>query len=163
VPRLRDVVRRMDADLPLAEVATIDDLVDRSLTRPRSLSILVAAVATVALLLSLIGIYGVMAYYVQQHAKDIGIRLALGGSRGDLFRLVVGQGMTVVAGGVAIGLLAALAATRAMSSLLFGVGAADAPTFAAAAALMMVVAFAACALPAHRAVGVQPASVLRDE
>jgi putative ABC transport system permease protein len=163
VPRLRDVVRRMDGDLPLSEVATIDDLVDRSLTRPRSLSILVAAVATVALLLSLIGIYGVMAYYVQQHAKDIGIRLALGGSRGDLFRLVVGQGMTVVAGGVAIGLLAALAATRAMSSLLFGVGAADVPTFAAVAALLTVVAFAACALPAHRAVGVQPASVLRDE
>jgi hypothetical protein len=72
-------------------------------------------------------------------------------------------GMTVVAGGVALGLLVALAATRAMSSLLFGVGAADVSTFAAVAALMTVVAFAACALPAHRAVGVQPASVLRDE
>jgi putative ABC transport system permease protein len=163
VPRLRDVVRRMDGDLPLSEIATIDDLVDRSLTRPRSLSILVAAVATVALLLALIGVYGVMAYYVQQHAKDIGIRLALGGSRSDLFWRVVGQGMTVVAAGVALGLLAALAATRAMSSLLFGVSAADVPTFAAVAALMTIVAFAACALPAHRAVGVQPACVLRDE
>jgi putative ABC transport system permease protein len=87
-----------------------------------------------------------MAYYVQQHAKDIGIRLALGGSRSDRFRRVVRQGMT-----------------RAMSSLLFGVGAADVPTFDAAAALMTIVAFAACALPAQRAVGVQPASVLRDE
>jgi len=163
VPQLRDAVRRLDADLPLSEVATMDDLVDQSLTRPRSLSVLVVAVAAVALLLSLIGIYGVMAYYVQQHAKDIGIRLALGGSRGDLFRLVVGQGMTVVAGGVALGLLAALLLTRAMSSLLFGVGAADLSTFAAAAALMTVVAFAACALPAHRAVGVEPAAVLRDE
>ena len=158
VPQLRDVVRRLDADLPLSEAATIDDLVDQSLTRPRSLSVLVVAVATVALMLSLIGIYGVMAYYVQQHAKDIGIRLALGGSRGNLFRLVVGQGMTVVAGGVALGLLAALAATRAMSSLLFGVDAADVSTFAAVAVLMTIVALAACALPAHRAVA-RPAGV----
>ena len=163
VPAVRTAVRGLDAGLPFSNVATIDELVNRPLARPQSLSVLVATLAAVALLLSVIGVYGVMAYYVQQHAKDIGIRLALGGSRGDLFRLIVGQGMTVVAGGVALGLLAALAATRAMSSLLFGVGTADVPTFAAVAALMTVVAFAACALPARRAVGVQPAIVLRDE
>ena len=163
LPAVRTAVRGLDAGLPFSNVATIDELVDRSLARPRSLSVLVATLASVALLLSVIGVYVVMAHYVQQHAKDIGIRLALGGSRGDLFRLIVGQGMTVVTGGVALGLLAALAATRAMSSLLFGVGAADVRTFAAVAVLMTVVAFAACALPARRAVGVHPATVLRDE
>jgi putative ABC transport system permease protein len=104
-----------------------------------------------------------MAYYVQQHKKDIGIRLALGGSRGDLFRLVVGQGMAVVVGGVGLGLVAALVAARAMSSLLFGVGAADPLTFAAIAGLLLLVALAACALQARRAIRVQPAMVLRDD
>jgi putative ABC transport system permease protein len=163
VPAVRETVRGLDASLPLSSVATIDELVERSLARPRSLSMLVGVLAAVALVLSIVGIYGVMAYYVQQHRKDIGIRLALGGSRGDLFRLVVGQGMAVVAGGVAIGLVAAAAATRAMTSLLFGVGAADAATFAAVAWLLMAVALAACALPARRAIGMEPAMVLRDE
>ncbi|PYR57726.1 MAG: hypothetical protein DMF91_18750 [Acidobacteria bacterium] len=163
LPALRETVRGLDAGLPLSNLATIDELVARSLARPRSLSMLVGALAAVALVLSIVGIYGVMAYYVQQHKKDIGIRLALGGSRSDLFRLVVGQGMAVVAGGVAIGLVAALAVTRAMSSLLFRVGAADAATFAAVAGLLMAVALAACALPARRAIGMQPAMVLRDD
>ena len=89
------------------------------------------AFAVVALVLSIVGIYGVMTYYVQQHSKDISIRLALGGSHGDVLGLILGQGMKVVAGGVAIGVVAALMLTRLMSSLLFGVGAADAPTYAA--------------------------------
>jgi putative ABC transport system permease protein len=163
LPALRETVRGLDAGLPLSNVATIDELVSRSLARPRSLSMLVGALAAVALVLSIVGIYGVMAYYVQQHKKDIGIRLALGGSRGDLFRLVVGRGMAVVAGGVGLGLVAALAVTRAMSSLLFGVGAADATTFAAVAGLLLLVALAACALPARRAISLQPAMVLRDD
>jgi putative ABC transport system permease protein len=163
VSPLRDVVRHLDAAVPLSEVATMDNLVDDALTRPRSLSMLVGALAAVALTLSIIAIYGVMAYYVQQHARDIGIRLALGGSRADLFRLVVGQGMMVVGGGVAVGLLVSLAATRAMSSLLFGVSASDPVTFAAVGGVLAVVAFAACALPAGRAIRVQPASVLRDD
>jgi putative ABC transport system permease protein len=163
VSQLRDVVRRLDADVPLSNVATIDELVDTALARPRSLSMLVAALAAVALALSVIGIYGVMTYYVQQHAKDIAIRLALGGSRGDLFRLVVGQGMTVVLGGVVIGLFVSFAVTRAMASLLFGVSAADPRTFVAVSGVLAVVALAACALPAARAIRVEAASVLRDE
>jgi putative ABC transport system permease protein len=163
VPALGDAVRRMDAAVPLSDVATIDDLLDRSLARPRSLSMLVGALAAIALALSIVGIYGVMAYYVQQHAKDIGIRLALGGSRGDVFRLVVGQGMSVAAGGVAVGVLVSFAVTRSLSSLLFGVGAADPPTFAAVAGVLALVALAGCALPARRAIAVQPASALRDE
>jgi putative ABC transport system permease protein len=163
LPVLRETVRDLDPGLPLSNVATIDELVVRSLARPRALSMLVGALAAVALVLSIVGVYGVMAYYVQQHKKDIGIRLALGGSRGDLFRLVVGQGMAVVGSGVGLGLVAALAAARAMSSLLFGVGAADPLTFAAVAGLLLLVALAACALPARRAITMPPAIVLRDD
>jgi len=104
-----------------------------------------------------------MAYHVQQHSKDIGIRLALGGNRGDVFRRVVGQGMMVVVSGVLAGLFAALAVTRAMSSLLFGVGPADLATFASVATLVTVVALAACALPARRAIDIEPALVLRHD
>jgi len=117
----------------------------------------------VAFLLSLVGIYGVMAYYVQQQTKDIGIRLALGGRPSQVLALIVGEGMKVVAGGVVAGLVVALGATRMMASLLFGVGAADAITFAAVATVMLGVALAACFVPAKRAIGVQPAVVLRND
>jgi putative ABC transport system permease protein len=163
MPGIRQVVRALDPRLPLSSVATMEEMVARSMDRPRSLSLLVAALATVALLLSVVGIYGVMAHYVQQHAKDIGIRLALGGSPGDVFRLIVGQGMRVVAGGVLAGLLAAFALARLMAGLLFGVGAADPPTYLAVATTLLAVALLACSLPARRATGVEPAVVLHTE
>jgi predicted permease len=163
LPAVRQVVRELDSSLPFSNGSTIDELVARSLQRPRSLSWLVGGFAIVALTLSIVGIYGVMAYYVQHHLKDIGIRLALGGTSADVLRLVVGQGMTVVASGVAIGLLIALGLTRLMSSLLFGVGAADASTFVAVSGLMFAAALVACFVPARRAIGVQPAVVLRNE
>ena len=103
LPAVRQVVRELDPTLPFSDTATMEEMVARSLERPRSLSMLVAGFAIVALVLSTIGIYGVMAYYVQQHTKDISIRLALGGSPGDVLRLVVGQGMQVVATGVVVG------------------------------------------------------------
>ena len=114
-------------------------------------------------MLSIVGIYGVMAYYVQQHSKDISIRMALGGSSVDVLRLIVGQGMKVVASGVGFGLLAALVLTRLLSSVLFGVGAADPFTFGAVAILLLAVAWLACLVPAKRASGLQPAMVLRNE
>jgi putative ABC transport system permease protein len=162
-PAIQQAVRELDPSLPLAGFATLDDLVDQSLQRPRSVSLLVGSFAAVALVLSLVGIYGVMAYYVQQQTKDIGIRLALGGRPGHVLRMIVGEGMKVVAGGVLAGLVVALGAARLMSSLLFGVGAADAATFAAVALVMLGVALAACVVPAKRAIGVQPAAVLRNE
>jgi putative ABC transport system permease protein len=119
--------------------------------------------AAVALLLSVIGIYGVMAYYVQQHAKDISIRLALGANPGGVVKLVVGQGMAVVAGGVAVGAVAAFAATRLIAALLFRVSAADPRTFAAVAALLSFVGLVACLVPARRATALEPASVLRND
>ena len=163
VPGVRQVIRELDPSVPFSAVATIDDLVARSLQGPRSLSTLVSGFAILALVLSVIGIYGVMAYYVQQNAKDIGIRLALGGGRADVLRLVMGQGMQVVSSGMAIGLAAAVAATRLLGSLLFGVGATDVFTFAAVALVLSAVAFAACLVPARRATGVQPAMVLRND
>jgi putative ABC transport system permease protein len=160
---VRQAVRELEPAAPLSNVATVAGLVDQSLLRPQSLSLLVASFAGVALLLSIIGIYGVMGYYVQQHMKEISIRIALGGSRGDVARLVIGQGMMVVAAGVIAGTTLALAATRLMASLLFGVGAADPRTFAAVSTLMLTVALMACAVPAWRAMRVQPAAVLRND
>ena len=160
---VRQAVRDLDPALPFADPATMEDMVARSLERPRSLSLLVAGFATVALLLSTIGIYGVMAYYVQQHTKDISIRLALGGSPRDVLRLVVGQGMQVVATGVVVGVAVAFVATRLMATLLFGVGATDVKTFAAAGTFLLAVALFACFVPAKRATGLQPAAVLRNE
>jgi putative ABC transport system permease protein len=162
-PSVRQIVRDLDPTLPLSSVATLDDLVARSLQSPRSLSMLVGGFAAVALVLSIVGIYGVMAYYVQQHSKDISIRMALGGRAGDVLRLVLGQGMRVVAYGVAVGLLAALFLARLMASLLFGVSAHDGPTFLAVAMVLLGAAAAACFLPARRAIGLAPAVLLRSE
>jgi putative ABC transport system permease protein len=163
LPLVQRTVRDLDPSAPLTSVATIEDRIARSLERPQSLSLLVATFALVALVLSVVGIYGVMGYYVQQHLKDISIRMALGGSSGDVLRLVVGQGMRVVIIGVACGVLAAVGLTRLLSSLLFGISAADAPTFVLVSGFLMIVALAACLLPARRAVGIQPAIVLRSE
>jgi predicted permease len=163
IPSVRDAVRGLDPTLPLSSVATIDELATREFEMPRLLSLLVGAFASIALLLSTVGIYGVMAYYVEQHAKDIGIRLALGGSPADVLRLVVGQAMRIVASGVGVGLLTALAVSRLMSGLLFGVGPADAATFGGTALLLILVALMGCGVPAGRAVAVQPAAVLRNE
>jgi len=160
---VRQKVRELEPAAPLSSVATAADLVDQSLLRPQSLSMLVASFALVALLLSVIGIYGVMGYYVQQHMKEISIRMALGGSRGDVAKLVIGQGMAVVIGGVIAGTMLALAATRLMSSLLFGIGATDPIAFTGVAALMVMVALLAVAVPAWRAMRLQPAAVLRNE
>lgn len=163
LPAVRHVIRELDASVPFSAVATVEDLVARSLQTPRSLSLLVGGFAVVALVLSLIGIYGVMAYYVQQNAKDIGIRLALGGRPADVLRLVVGQGMQVVSGGVLLGLAAAFIVTRLMAGLLFGVSATDPLTFVTVALALAAVALAACLVPARRAIGVQPAVVLRND
>ncbi|HUQ87765.1 MAG TPA: ABC transporter permease [Vicinamibacterales bacterium] len=162
-PSVRQKVRELEPAAPLSNVATAADLVDQSLMRPQSLSMLVTSFAIVALLLSVIGIYGVMGYYVQQHMREISIRMALGGTRGDVAKLVIGQGMGVVVGGVIAGTMIALGATRLMSSLLFGVGATDPLAFTSVTALMIAVALLAVAMPAWRAMRLQPAAVLRSE
>ena len=162
-PSLQQAIRELEPSAPLSNVATLTSLMEQSLARPQSLSMLVGSFAAVALLLSVIGIYGVMGYYVQQHLKEISIRMALGGSQGDVAKLVIGQGMTVVAAGTAVGLALAFATTRLMSSLLFSVGASDPIAYGLAGALLLAIAALACAVPALRAMRLQPAVVLRNE
>ncbi len=163
VEALRAAVRERDRKLPVSDVATADELVGETLQTPRSLSLLVGTLALVAIALSAVGIYGVMAYYVQQHTRDIGIRIALGGSHRDVFRLVVERGMTVVALGLAVGLAGALVATRWISSLLFDVSALDATTFAGVAVFLLMMGLLTCVLPGRRAMRLDPAVILRTE
>jgi putative ABC transport system permease protein len=163
VPAVRQAIRAFDPNVPLTGVATIEDLVGRALERPRSLSLLVAGFALVALVLSVVGIYGVMANYVQQRAREICIRLALGGRGPDVLRLVVGRGMRMVAAGIGAGLVAAYAAAGLVSTLLFGVEARDAASYAAVGAFLLTTALVACLIPASRAARLRPADLLRSE
>ena len=162
LPGVRSVVSGLDANVVLTDVATIDQLVAESLDSSRSLSLLVASLASIALLLSVVGIYGVMAFYVEQHSRDISIRMALGGRARNVIQLVVGRGLAVVAAGIGLGLIGAFASTRLMATLLFGVDPVSVPTFAAAAVGLFLTALVACLIPAGRAIRLEPAAVLRE-
>jgi putative ABC transport system permease protein len=111
----------------------------------------------------MVGLYGLLAFTVMQRTREIGIRVALGAQRGDILRLVVGQGIKAVLVGVGVGVISGLALTRLMASLLYGVKPTDALTFASVAAMLIAVAMAACYIPARRAMGVDPLSALRHE
>ncbi|MCZ6918349.1 MAG: ABC transporter permease [Gemmatimonadetes bacterium] len=163
LPPVRQIVRDIDPAIALQGISTIDELMIDSLDTPRYLTILVSAFAAVALVLSVIGIYGVMAYFVQQHARDIGIRMALGGRPATVVRMVVGQGMRLVGVGMLAGLGGAFFLTRYMSSVLFDVGATDPRTYSIVAFVMLGVALGACFVPARRAAGVDPARTLRED
>jgi ABC-type antimicrobial peptide transport system permease subunit len=139
------------------------DFVDRSLQQRRFAVVLLAIFAGVALLLASVGLYGVISYSVAQRTRELGIRLALGAQRRDVLRLVVQEGMRFVALGIGAGLAGAFALTRLMKSLLYGVGAADPPTFAALTAVLGGVALIACLIPAFRATQVNPIEALRHE
>jgi putative ABC transport system permease protein len=159
---LREAFRELDPSLALSAVATVDELVSDSLAKPRYLSVLAATFGATALALSLVGIYGVMTYFVQQHRRDIAIRLALGGDPFQIGRRVVSQGLTIVLIGVALGLGATFLMTGIMSSVLFGVSATDSTTIAAVPALLVLAALMACVAPARRAAAVDPAEILRE-
>jgi putative ABC transport system permease protein len=161
VAPIRREVHALDATAPVYAVRTIDEYVSRSTASTRFNTFLVVSFATVALVLTIVGLYGVIAYSVSQATRDIGIRMALGARRLDVLRLVISQGMSLTVGGVVIGLLAALGLTRVMSSLLFGVAATDLLTFAGVAVLLLVVAAVACYVPARRASRVDPMIAIR--
>ncbi len=160
---VRNELAAVDRNIPLVRVRVFDEYLSRALARPRFNAMLLSIFAATALVLTAIGIYGVMAYSVSQRTSEIGIRIALGAGKDSIFRLIVGQAMTVVAISLVAGVLGAFAATRLLSSLLFGIGASDPLTFGAIVLLVSAVAFIAAWVPARRAMRVDPIVALRAE
>ena len=156
-------IRNLDPDLPMYHVRTMEQQVNESLAQRRFSTLLLGLFASVALALATIGIYGVMAYLVNQGTRELGIRIALGASQRNILTLVVRQGMMLAVSGVAIGLAAAFLLTRLMRSLLFGVEATDPITFAGISLLLATVTLLACYIPAHRAARIDPLISLRCE
>jgi putative ABC transport system permease protein len=160
---LRSTVQSIDPEIPIFDTASMDDLISKSVWQPRFDSVLLAAFASLALLLAVVGIYGVMSYAVVQRQKEIGIRMALGAGRHRLTRMVVRQGGVLAIIGIAIGVIAALAVSRLISAFLFGVEPNDPGTFCGVSALLLLFALTACYLPARRAAQVNPMVALRHE
>ena len=160
---IRSEVLKLDKEQPTTNFKTLNEFFSISIAQQRFSVVLLGVFAVVALVLSAVGIYGVLSYAVTQRTHEIGIRVALGAGRRDVLRLVVGQGMLLTVIGVAGGLGAAFALTRLMASLLFGVTATDAVTFASVASLLLAVALLACYIPARRATKVDPLVALRYE
>jgi len=163
MPIVRQRVRALDAELALANVRTMDQWLSTSAAEPRLNSVLLTAFAIVALVIAAVGIYGVLAYAVTQRTREIGLRMALGATPGGVLRQIVGEGMAVVAIGIAIGLAGGVALGTTISSLVFGVTVRDPATYAGVAIVLAVVALAACAIPARRAARVDPMIALRYE
>jgi predicted permease len=158
---LREQVRALDRDQPIGNVRTMDDLVEASVGERRLLMILLESFAGMALLLALIGLYGVIAYSVSQRTQEVGIRRALGASQGEILWLVMGQALMLMLVGIAFGLGGAFAVTRVASAVLFHVSATDPATFAAVALLLLLVALVASYIPARRAARIDPMAALR--
>ena len=159
----RDSVWALDAELPLISIRSGEALLATSTASTSYTMILLAISASVALLLGAIGIYGVISYIVSQRTREIGVRMALGAGRGDVNLMVVGQGFRLAVVGVVLGVVGALAATRLMTSLLFGVSSSDPFTFIATAVFLLVVACVASFIPAWRASSLNPVKALHYE
>jgi predicted permease len=162
-PSVKKELRGIDPDLPMYSVRTMDERVEVSLARRRFSMLLLGIFAGMALVLATIGIYGVMAYLVNQGTREIGIRMAIGATQREIVRLVVFQGMTLAITGVGAGLAAAFVFTRLMRSLLFGISSADPVTFAGISLLLTLVALLATYIPARRAARIDPILCLRSE
>ncbi len=160
---IRSEVAALDRELPLYKIATMDQLVSNSVAQPRLNLVLLAAFAGLALALAAVGVYGVMAWAVTQRTQEFGIRMALGALPRDVLTQVLREGGRLAGLGLALGLIAALGLTRLMSSLLFGVRPGDPLTLGIAAAVLILVALAACYIPARRATRVDPMVALRYE
>jgi putative ABC transport system permease protein len=163
LPAIRQKLAEVDQELALANVRTMDEWISNSAAQPRMNTVLLFVFASIALVIASIGIYGVLAYSVSQRTGEIGLRMALGASRGDIFRLVAGEGIRVIITGIGVGLIGAITAGKAMSSLIYGVSARDPATFTIAAVLLLMVALAACVFPGLRAARLLPMVALRHE
>jgi putative ABC transport system permease protein len=160
---LRDIVRELDPQMPIANVRPMTEVIGASISSQHFVMLLMGSFAGLALILTAVGIYGVLSYHVSQRTHEIGIRMALGARTGDVLGLVLRQGMTLTLIGVAVGLAAAFALTRLMSSLLYGVSATDPLAFALTSLILTGVALGACFVPARRATKVDPMVALRYE
>jgi len=160
---VRQEVRAVDPDQPISEIETMAAVIGKETAAQRVSTALSGAFGTLALLLATVGLYGVLSYFVVQHTRQIGVRLALGAQQSQILSLVLKKGLLLTALGVGIGLGASLALTRLMQSMLFEVDSSDPLTFAGVAALLAGVALAACYLPARRAASVDPLMALRHD
>jgi putative ABC transport system permease protein len=160
---VRQEVRAVDADLPVYGIRTMEQVMSKAVSQRRFAMVLLGVFAFIALALSAVGIYGVMAYSVSQRTHEIGIRMALGAQPGDVLRMIIKQGLILTFAGMAVGLAGAFLVTGFLSSLLFGVSARDPVTFAGITLLLSAVAFLACYIPARRATKVDPMIALRYE
>jgi predicted permease len=163
VPEIRRAIKEVNRRLPIVEAVTMSEHVDRSLVKQRLVARLSTFFGLLALLLACVGLYGVMSYAVARRTNEIGVRMALGAMRGDVIWLVLRESLTLVGAGVVIGLLASLAATKTVSTLLFGLKPNDPLTIAAAVLLLLSVAALSAYLPARRASCVDSMAALREE
>jgi predicted permease len=163
MPQVRAAVREVDPLVPVASMATIDQILAESLAARRFVMVLLGAFAALGLLLAAVGIYGVVSYLVAQRRREVGIRMALGAMRGDVLRLIVGQSLRHVVPGIVLGGVAAVLVTHLLRSQLFGVTPADPPTFAGVALILLAVGAVASYLPARRAARTDPQVALREE
>jgi ABC-type antimicrobial peptide transport system permease subunit len=160
---LSAAVTRVDRDLPLFDMRTMEQRLSGTLATSRFNTLLLSLLGAIGLLLAASGIYGVIAYFVSQRTQEIGVRIALGASTGNVVRMILGQALRPVAIGAAIGVVAALAASRVIASQLFGVSRTDPLTIAAVVATLIGVALVASAVPARRAAAVDPTRALQSE
>jgi putative ABC transport system permease protein len=159
---VRGVLNGLDRELPVFDTQTLDARLEKSLNSRRSPVLLSLSFGAVALCLSAIGIYGVLAYLVTQRRREIGIRIALGSSARAIFELVLREGLLLIAGGFVLGAIGAIALRRSLESQLFGVSSADPIVLAAVTAILAAVALVACALPARRATRIDPIVALTE-
>jgi putative ABC transport system permease protein len=163
VPVLRDLVHELDPNVPVAKIATMNQVISNSIAQPRTNMLFLGAFATVALLLAALGLYGVLAFLVTQRSQEIGVRIALGATHVNVLRLVLLRGFKLVGTGLILGISGAFGAIRFIRSLLFEVGSTDLLTFVTVSVLLVFVGIAACAIPAWRAMRVDPITALRFE
>ncbi|MFN2565996.1 MAG: FtsX-like permease family protein, partial [Gemmatimonadaceae bacterium] len=160
---IRAVIRRIDPELPIAQVRTLDEVFSASVSTPRFTTVLLGAFGGLALVLAALGVYGVISYSVAQRSQEMGIRMALGARAADVVRLVVAQGMRPAIVGLIVGVLAAIAGTRLMRQFLFGVSETDAASFAVGVIVLGVAGIVATLVPARRATRADPLVALRAD
>ena len=163
IGEVRHRLQAMDKNLPLYNLQSLDYYVDRTLTQPRYNTLLMSSFALLALILTMVGLYGSISYSVARRTHEIGIRMTLGAQRRDIMRAVIRDGMLVGAVGLAIGIPVAVAATRLIRSLLYGVSSSDPATFIAASLILLIVSLLASFIPAFRAAKIDPMQAVRTE